>query len=116
MSKYFKKQSLVACILRIFAFHYLLSVEMLSGRTGTARRHDNIRGSVRGTGYLLNTGLCFIFLISVCIQAYNMYLNSVIHKLITRFIKGAVAKFGLFFCLPTHLSEICTQYVNLNQE
>ena len=30
--------------------------------------------------------------------------------------KGAVAKFGLFFHLPTNLSEICTQYVKLNQE
>ena len=31
-------------------------------------------------------------------------------------IKGAVAKFGLFSYLPTNLSEICTQYVKLNQE
>ena len=30
--------------------------------------------------------------------------------------KGAVAKFGFFFYLPTNLSEICTHYVKLNQE
>ena len=40
------------------------------------------------------------------------YLDKV-HDLV---IKGVVAKFDLFFCLPTNLSEICTQYVKLNQE
>ena len=58
---------------------------------------------------------------SYCIaESFFVWVSSFLVSLSTmwhlRFLKGAVAKFGLLFYLPTNFSEIFTQYVKSNQE